>query len=768
MAVDFERLAAELLARAEELVPAWLPEGKREGHEWAVGNLAGDAGDSLKVNLHSGKWADFAAGSKGGDLTSLYAAIHNLSQLEAAKRLGSGDVDHAPRASPAGRAPEEAPAEGDTLERPPPSQSFNGIHGRYGAPSAIYPYRDREGILYYVCRYEPRAQEGEEAKKQIVPWRWVNHEWRAKHAPRPRPLYQLDELEQRPLAPVLIVEGEKCVDAAAALFKKTVVTTWSGGTAHAKYADWRVLAGRTVTIWPDADVVGQEAGLAICGILFGLGATVKLLEVSGQPDGWDIADAIAQGWTLKQIIDWGSEHSVEIKAAPGKAGKVPAATEGPAAKVAAKAPPPEKTDSELAVDERPMAPAEDPNINYLELWRRYDLSFSNGGLPHCNLDNVVKVLSGHPAGWSSVWYDEFRQEVLHRDKNGAAVQWGDVEDSRLALWFQRAMGMAAIKTGTVSEGTNIYAHSRKRNEAREWLSALDWDGTDRLEDLCPQGFGTETDEYHRAVGRCFIMGIAARILRPGCKLDNMPVFEGRQGTFKGSALEILGGPYYAATHVRIGEKDFYLVMRGKMLIEISELAGINKMEIETVKGIISTATDTYRAPYERRASDHPRMSAFAGTTNADEWNVDDEARRFWPVKCGFINLEWLKEHRSQLFAEARARVDRGEMWWDVPAEAAAEEQAARQQSDALDDALGDYLAMATETTVPQCLMALGIVDRARWDRALQNRVIGVLKRAGFSRALVRKGDRVVRLWRLRRDLARLRPDRPESSPIQDF
>ena len=85
--VDFERLNQSLLNNASYYVPAWLPGGKLVGYEYTCGSLTGGNGGSCKVNITSGKWADFADDNKGGDLVSLYAAINSLSQVEAAKIL---------------------------------------------------------------------------------------------------------------------------------------------------------------------------------------------------------------------------------------------------------------------------------------------------------------------------------------------------------------------------------------------------------------------------------------------------------------------------------------------------------------------------------------------------------------------------------------------------------------------------------------------------------------------------------------------------------
>ena len=77
--INFRALADALLASAGSLVPLWLSGGQKIGHEWVCGSLAGGKGRSCSVNLVDGKWADFSADERGGDLLSLYAAIHGLS-----------------------------------------------------------------------------------------------------------------------------------------------------------------------------------------------------------------------------------------------------------------------------------------------------------------------------------------------------------------------------------------------------------------------------------------------------------------------------------------------------------------------------------------------------------------------------------------------------------------------------------------------------------------------------------------------------------------
>jgi putative DNA primase/helicase len=99
--LDFQGIARAALPHLEVLCARWLPGGRRNGREWCCGSLAGEAGDSCRVNLITGRWCDFATGEKGGDAISLAAAIHQISQLEAARRL-AGMLGLSQEAAPRG------------------------------------------------------------------------------------------------------------------------------------------------------------------------------------------------------------------------------------------------------------------------------------------------------------------------------------------------------------------------------------------------------------------------------------------------------------------------------------------------------------------------------------------------------------------------------------------------------------------------------------------------------------------------------------------
>ena len=87
--LGFKIIAKAALPHAVAICERLLPGGKLRGHEWVCGNLRGEPGESCSVNTNTGCWSDFATGQKGGDLISLAAAVHGLSQVDACRKLAT-------------------------------------------------------------------------------------------------------------------------------------------------------------------------------------------------------------------------------------------------------------------------------------------------------------------------------------------------------------------------------------------------------------------------------------------------------------------------------------------------------------------------------------------------------------------------------------------------------------------------------------------------------------------------------------------------------
>ena len=187
------------------------------------------------------------------------------------------------------------------------------IGGRKPTTYWRYHNANRE-TLFAVVRWD--APDG----KEFRPMCWVRQpdgreDWAFKAHPAPRPLYRLHSLSKSRGGPVVIVEGEKCADAAGGVFPDLVVTTSPGGAMAAAQADWTPLAeAKEVLIWPDADEPGKTYAEKVALALHQLGvATIHIIDAVAlakrtpdggtrePPPGWDVADAIEEGWTAEAL-----------------------------------------------------------------------------------------------------------------------------------------------------------------------------------------------------------------------------------------------------------------------------------------------------------------------------------------------------------------------------------------------------------------------------------------------------------------------------------
>ena len=293
-------------------------------------------------------------------------------------------------------------------------------------------------------------------------------------------------------------------------------------------------------------------------------------------------------------------------------------------------------------------------------------------------------------------------------------------------------GLRRIANGTVADAITQRASELPVHPVRRYLRATPWDGRERLSTWLSYYMGCEPPEgatdadrashgrYIAQVGRMFLIAMVARVMRPGCQADYMLVLEGPQGILKSTACRVLGGEWFGSKLPSLGHNGdtvrTSMYLRGKWLVEIAELASFSKADQRTLKDFITQDVEDYIAKYGRREVKEPRQSLFIATTNEDTYlNDPTGGRRYWPVKCGRIDIDGLKADRDQLFAEAVVAFDAGEEWHaprQFEAQFIAPEQAKRYQSDPWQDIIEGWLAEhggRLECTVTQVLRdALGL------------------------------------------------------------
>src|SRR5262249_41090299 len=145
------------------------------------------------------------------------------------------------------------------------------------------------------------------------------------------------------------------------------------------------------------------------------------------------------------------------------------------------------------------------------------------------------------------------------------------------------------------------------------------------------------------------------------------VFEGPQGALKSTALEKLGGDFYAEISAPIGSADFAREIRAVLIAELGELSALRGREVQQIKQALSRRYDRYVEKYERNPREYPRRCVFVGTTNDETyWHDSTGARRLIPIRVGDIRLDLIANNRMQWFAEALADVRAGKHWHEWP------------------------------------------------------------------------------------------------------
>jgi hypothetical protein len=299
-------------------------------------------------------------------------------------------------------------------------------------------------------------------------------------------------------------------------------------------------------------------------------------------------------------------------------------------------------------------------------------------------------------------------------------------------------GLKRISKDITHQAVDQRAAERRFHPVREYLDSLEWDGTQRLSKLFTTYFGARPSPYIEAVSRMFLISMVARIYEPGCKADYMPVIEGPQGVLKSTACAVLAGRWFSDSlpDISVG-KDASQHLRGKWLIEVSEMHAMDRAETAKLKAFVSRQVERYRPSYGRNEVHEPRQCIFVGTTNKSMYLRDETGgRRYWPLIAGKIDIAALARDRDKLFAEAIERYRHDEQWWpdkNFEREHMQPEQEARYEADAWEENIRDYLALNPRVTISQVAKHALFIDTPKIGTADQRRIAAVLINLGWTR-----------------------------------
>lgn len=395
------------------------------------------------------------------------------------------------------------------------------------------------------------------------------------------------------------------------------------------------------------------------------------------------------------------------------------------------------------------------------------LKIMNGMAP--NLAGVMTVFREANEFYRLFAYDEMRHEVMLMHPvldlatartmtmaERAAFPFLPVHQARplrdtdvfAVQEFLQSAGMTLLSSNVIHDAIRARAEERKFHPVRDYFGRLKWDGEERLESWLTDYLGAEASPYVQEIGPMFLVGMVARIFKPGCSMNYMLVLEGAQGARKSTACRILGGEWFSDSLPDVmSGKDVSQHLRGKMLIEIAELSATSRAEDAHLKAFITRNDERYRPPYGRLEVVEPRQCVFIGTTNKDVYLRDETGgRRFWPVKVGTIDTDALARDRDQLFAEAVAKFNAGFRWWpdgEFEREHIQPQQEARRESDAWEDDVRIYLADRKIALVSEVARFGLKIESGRLGTGEQRRITALMSALDWER---RGKDREGNRW----------------------
>lgn len=386
-----------------------------------------------------------------------------------------------------------------------------------------------------------------------------------------------------------------------------------------------------------------------------------------------------------------------------------------------------------------------------DAWRT-ELNFNEKGkLNPRSLNNARLIMENDKVLSNLFCFDDFAKEkIVYR-----CPPWEDVAKFKPRTLNDTDITLLACdleKRGIVQAPNSLQKivtaviKKNSRNPAKEYFENLKWDGVPRLDGWLKNYCGATFDdaEYVSLIGRKWLTAAVNRVFDPGCKFDHMLVMESTQNAGKSRLLAELATIHnvrYFDDTIKISDLGTGAVvpkLQGVLIIEIAEMSGFKKKDVDELKQAITTTVDRIVQKYENEATSYPRQFVMAGTINPLDGYLHDPTgnRRFWPVRLGDkLKVDDLKRDKEQLWAEAVVCYRAGEKLYleDNQYEKARDAQLERNVMHAWYPEL-ETLAREKGDVIPtqDIWDTLGISDRTKRTRAVSDDVAKIMTILGYE------------------------------------
>lgn len=319
---------------------------------------------------------------------------------------------------------------------------------------------------------------------------------------------------------------------------------------------------------------------------------------------------------------------------------------------------------------------DDQNGEEVDVMWAKDLEVLKTGEYASTAKNIACILKNDPNLKGGFAYNEFdnrrylKRSVPWRRIDGEDL-FKDVDYSGVRAYLETLYNI--VSAGKIEDGLALAFNAQTFNPVRDYLDELEWDGTPRIESLLIDYFGADDTVYTREAIKKTLTAAVARIYEPGIKFDLVLTLVGEQGEGKSRFFDILGGRWFSDTFATVSGKEAFEQLQGSWIIEIAELSGLKKAEVETTKHFISKREDRFRPAYARVVETYKRMCVFVATTNSRDFLRDPSGnRRFMPVDvvsariAKSVHAPEFAIQVPQIWAEAKALYLAGEKLYLSP------------------------------------------------------------------------------------------------------
>ena len=366
--------------------------------------------------------------------------------------------------------------------------------------------------------------------------------------------------------------------------------------------------------------------------------------------------------------------------------------------------------------------------------------------------NTATILRQDPR-YSSLCYNEHSDKILLHD-----TMVDDAMMERIALEFEENYRYK-VTDKALRASVIMVAQERTIEPIKEWLTSIpEWDGEDRIQwffhNILNAKIPAGASELVTEMSCKWFISCVARVMEPGCKMDTCLVLVGAKGMRKSTALkELASEEYFSDSNINISHKDSYELLHqsGVWIWELAEMHALQGKTAANAKQFLTSASDRYRPAYAKMPVQRSRRTVFTASTNDYQFLSDGPERRFWIVEVGSkIDIEYIKENRIQLWAEALHYYRQGLEWWLL--EESEEKLMEYQQSFIIDDpwtvkvleCIKMHQGHATTTQIMDHLQLSAAMQHSGFSR----RIAQICSDCGYEQFF--SSEQKTRMWRRKR------------------